>query len=343
MNIDYQKICLNLLEKLPTRVRNVVERRFGLNSETGKGEKETLENIGKSYGITRERVRQIEENGISIIKNSETLKVAFPAFDYFKEYLKKESGLKKEEVFLSDIGKGKFNSHVFFLLNLADGLFFRQGETTEIYPFWTTDKKIVSFVQETISQIMKFFYKKLRPVPKAEFLNEIKAEKDSRFISNTIEISKRIKENIFGEIGLVDWPEINPRGVKDKAYIVFKKEGRPLHFQEITEKINQLKFNLPKERPVLVQTVHNELIKDERFVLVGRGIYALSEWGYQPGQVRDIILKVLKETKKPLTKEEILKKVLSQRLVKENTVLLNLSNKNYFTRNSQGKYWIREA
>ena len=97
------------------------------------------------------------------------------------------------------------------------------------------------------------------------------------------------------------------------------------------------------ERPALIQTVHNELIKDPRFVLVGRGIYALSEWGYYPGQVKDVILKVLKEKRRPLTKEEILEKVLSQRLVKENTILLNLSNKKYFLRNSQGKYWVKEA
>jgi len=92
----------------------------------------------------------------------------------------------------------------------------------------------------------------------------------------------------------------------------------------------------------LVQTVHNELIKDSRFVLVGRGIYALEEWGYYPGQVKDVILRVLREERKPITKEEILEKVLEQRLVKENTILLNLSNKKYFERDVQGKYKVKE-
>jgi len=131
---------------------------------------------------------------------------------------------------------------------------------------------------------------------------------------------------------LLDWPEINPRGVKDKAYIVFKKIGKPLHFDEVARLIEGS----------LVQTVHNELIKDPRFVLVGRGIYALEEWGYFPGQVKDVILKILKEEGKPLTKEEILEKVRKQRLVKENTVFLNLSNKKHFLRNSQGKYEVKE-
>ena len=86
------------------------------------------------------------------------------------------------------------------------------------------------------------------------------------------------------------------------------------------------------------QTVHNELIKDPRFVLVGRGLYALKEWGYEEGQVKDVILKILKEARKPLPKEEILAGVLKQRMVKENTVLLNLNNKKYFLKTPEGKY-----
>jgi hypothetical protein len=148
-----------------------------------------------------------------------------------------------------------------------------------------------------------------------------------------LEISKNIQRNSEGLFGLREWPEINPRGVKDKAYLVFKKQNKPLHFTQVASLIGQ----------ALPQTVHNELIKDPRFVLVGRGTYALKEWGYEPGRVREVIFKILSKEKKPLTKKEILAKVLKQRLVKETTVLLNLSNKEYFLKNPQGKYQIREA
>ena len=80
-----------------------------------------------------------------------------------------------------------------------------------------------------------------------------------------------------------------------------------------------------------------------RFVLVGRGLYALGEWGYQPGQVKDVILSVLKESEKPLTREQVLDKVLKQRIVKANTVFLNLNNKKFFLKNPEGKYQVREA
>jgi len=347
MPLNYQKICSNLLGSLPERAKDVISRRFGLKM----GERETLESIGKSYGVTRERVRQIEESGMQYLKKPEVLKIALPVFNYFQDYFKKEGGLKREDILLENLGKGQTKPQNFFLLTIGEP-FLRYREVKEFYPFWTIKSELASFSQKIINKTLDILKKESKPLKKEEFLKtKLKNLRiifgkniDSRFIISSLEISKKIKENPFGEIGLVDWPEINPKGIKDKVYILFKKEQKPLHFQEITEKINQLKLGL--EKPALIQTVHNELIKDNRFILVGRGIYALKEWGYYPGQVKDVIFKILKDESRPLTKEEILKKVLSQRLVKENTISLNLSNKNYFLRNPQGKYWInpvREA
>ncbi len=155
-----------------------------------------------------------------------------------------------------------------------------------------------------------------------------------RVLLSYLDATKQIGQNGFGQFGLAKWPAINPRGAKDKAYIIFKEQNRPLHFREVTELINQanLGANLAQ-----AQTVHNELIKDNRFILVGRGTYALKEWGYQPGTVKDIIVQTLKDNGS-LTKEQILDKVLEARLVKSNTVLINLQNRKYFAREGNGKY-----
>jgi len=118
--------------------------------------------------------------------------------------------------------------------------------------------------------------------------------------------------------GLREWPEVSPKGIKDKIYLLFKRTRKPLHFTEVANKIEGS----------LVQTVHNELIRDSRFVLIGRGIYALREWGYVEGDVKDVILNIFATENKPLTKEEILERVKKQRFIKENTVLMNLGNKN---------------
>jgi len=86
-----------------------------------------------------------------------------------------------------------------------------------------------------------------------------------------------------------------------------------------------------------VETVHNELIKDERFILIGRGIYALSDWGYEAGTVTDIITGLLKNSGS-LSREEILERVLEKRMIKENTVLINLQNKKVFAKNDDDRY-----
>jgi hypothetical protein len=42
----------------------------------------------------------------------------------------------------------------------------------------------------------------------------------------------------------------------------------------------------------------------------------------------------------PLTKEEIVGKVLKERYVKENTILVNLQNPKYFKKDKDGRYNI---
>jgi len=142
-----------------------------------------------------------------------------------------------------------------------------------------------------------------------------------------IGLCREISKNPFDEWGLIDSPEVSPKGVKDKSYLIFKQEKKPLHFTQVAELINQTAFG---GRQAHFQTVHNELIKDPRFVLVGRGTYALADWGYEPGTVRDVLVSVLKNAKGGLNKEEIIKIVQAKRLVKENTILLNLQNKKVF-------------
>ena len=83
-------------------------------------------------------------------------------------------------------------------------------------------------------------------------------------------------------MGLISSQSFNPQSPK----------GLILNFREISEAINRTNFVGRAAHP---QTVHNELIKDPRFVLVGRGIYGLSEHGFKPGIAREIISQILKE------------------------------------------------
>ena len=127
--------------------------------------------------------------------------------------------------------------------------------------------------------------------------------------------------------------------MSDKAYLVLRKTGKPLHFTEITDLINQTQFDKKMAYPA---TIHNELILDDRYVLVGRGIYGLQEWGYKTGTVIDVIIDILKSSDQPLSKEEIVKKVLEQRIVRKSTIYLALTNKEKIKKLPDGKYTLNQ-
>jgi hypothetical protein len=340
---NLNKICQDLLKGLLPRQKEVIARRFGLESK----ERETLEAIGQSHQITRERVRQIETDAISKIKPR--LKKYSKILLALTKYFKSQGDLKREDLLLSQLGGDKFQNHIYFLLTLADP-FSRFSEGQNFYPLWTISPSSLKSAQAANNFLTSYFKEKKTPLSlpkiytiyKKNFHQKIGPLSEQALLS-FIEVSKEIEPGIDNLFGLRDWPEIIPRGIKDKAFLALKKAGKPLHFTEITSLISRLNLPQEAERQALVQTVHNELIRDERFVLVGRGIYALKEWGFHPGFVKDIIETVLRGRKGSMSKEEITKEVLRQRFVKVNTILMNLQDKKSFLRDPRGKYSIKEV
>jgi len=323
MTLNYQIISNNLLKELPQRHRNILRKRFGFDNK----EKLTLESIGKEYELTRERVRQIEQDGLNQLRKK--ININNSPFSYFWEEIHSNGNIKRETSLVSSLGEEKFENQILFLLSL-DSRLEKFRETEEFYSFWAIGKEPIILVRQTISSFAKELEKKNKPLTLKQYLSPF----PEKTLFSYLEVSKKILRTSSGFYGLSNWPEINPKGVKDKAYLTLKKENKPLHFSVVSEAIKE---------GGNIQTVHNELIKDPRFILVGRGTYALSEWGYKSGVVKDVISDIIKESKKPLAQNDILKGVLEQRMVKENTILLNLNNKKYFLKDSQGKYKIREA
>lgn len=339
----------NLIKNLTPRNRDILSRRFGLK----KGKKETLESIGKSYGITRERVRQIEETTLAqLVKisqgNPELEKYAGSA----KDIIARSDGVIKEKDLFKEFGgsadENAVNTSLAFVLRLNRELA-RVPENDNFHAFWALNKDYADSFVDTAVSVVNLLNKQKKILPESDFYNFVKTSGLSgvggqnitdRHVQLCLSINKELGKNIFNEIGLVSWPEIKPSGVKDKAYLVLKRESSPQHFSGIAKLINTSGFSGKKAN---VQTVHNELIKDGRFVLVGRGIYALSEWGYRPGTVKDVLVDILRKSSKPLPRSAILAKVMNTRMVKENTVLLNLQDSKTFIKNNDGTYTLREA
>lgn len=336
-----------LVKPLSSRNRDIISRRFGLNN----GRTETLESIGRTYKITRERVRQIEDY---VLKN---LRIALtggagakvqPYFDFVASLLGEHGGFMTEEHLFDNFSgqtrQNVSNASLTFLLFLSTD-FGKKSESDNSRAVWHLNNGSQEALSEVIASTVSALEDKKALCSKENLYDLYKAKAKGRIGSSpaflsAINISKQIDKNIFGEYGLVSWPEIKPRGVRDRAYLILKRENKPKHFREITSLINVASF-APKKANV--QTVHNELIKDSRFVLVGRGIYGLMEWGYKSGTVKDVLVDILKESSRPLSKSELVAKVLSSRYVKENTVLLNLQDSKTFHKKVDGTYSLRKA
>lgn len=335
-----------LVNGLSPKQKDVITKRFGLKD----GQRLTLEAIGKQHGITRERVRQIEEDALNNLRKPQLIGQVDEFLNTLSSHIENNGSLKKEDHLLGKDARSIFPEHKFtghpkptihLLLTLGDQ-FHKSHETKDWHGFWTTNKNIITDVKSTVSTLHDKLKIHKQPVDQATLINftrEIAKQKNlpdsDEALMSYVNISKNIDANVFGQYGLIHWPEISPRGMKDKAYLVLKKINKPLHFTQVAKEIEKAGLAKKTAHP---QTVHNELIKDNRFVLVGRGTYALADWGFAPGTIKDVIIKSLSESKKPLSKEEIVSAVLNQRQVKENTVLLNLQNKKTFKKTDEGKY-----
>jgi len=333
---NYKQIYARFTKGLSTKTKDIFDRRFGVKTS----EPETLESIGKTFGITRERVRQIEEAGFNHVRknNKDSLEAIFADFaSYFKE----QGGFKKEENILNELGGKNQKPYILFLLTLGEQ-FSRVCEKKDYHYFWSLEQSPQTKVKDTLNSLVLQMQKIGKPVAKKDFYAKVAQNQglSEQATLSYLEISKTIQPSKEGDLGLIEWPEIKPRGVKDKAFLVFQKHGKPLHFTKVAELIDSFEYNLPNKK-TYPQTVHNELIKDARFVLVGRGTYALAQWGYAPGTIKDVIAKVLKENNGAMQKDELVEKVLAQRLVAKNTVLMNLNNKKHFEKDSNDKYFLR--
>jgi len=328
MNFNYQKLCKSLLDGVQSRAKEVIERRFGLKGH----QPETLEGIGEDFKITRERVRQIQERAIRQIKENKQDQLS-GVFANFSQAIVKKGGVIREDEILKEWADKDSQNQVLFLLNLSDEFKFSSANK-DFYAFWYNNENAVKDAKKTVDNFIKFLKTKGTPVALKEFEYAFSPET----LKNYIGLSTQVLCNAEGLYGLAIWPEVNPRNIRDKAYLALKKMGKPLHFGEIYDIITN---QISNSKNILLQSVHNELIRNQEFVLIGRGIYALKEWGYAPGWVKDILAESLKLEKKGLSKDELIEKVLAQRKVKKSTILLNLSDKNYFLRDNDGKYILK--
>lgn len=328
---------LNAIER--EREREIISRRYGLFDR-----KETLEQIGELLGITRERVRQLEKATMTRLRTSAENGELPGLTEAEKEIvgqletlgnIARVSHLADE---LSGSSTSKLDqARLSFLAELCPQLcvlsdndhFYQSIALNNIH----NEKKINKHVADIITAI-----KKMGEPVEIDKVAGVVGHDNSKHTHALSTTSKHLA-TLNGKWGLIKWPTVNPKNIRDKIYVILQQHGKHMHFNEIAEAIKSSDF---KRKDVTTQAIHNELIKDKRFVLIGRGIYALKEWGYKKGTVADIITEVLQEAGEPLHRDEIVKRVLKSRYVKETTILLNLQGKSQFQRVAKATYALAE-
>jgi DNA-binding CsgD family transcriptional regulator len=336
--LDTESIVQDILSSIEReREREIIARRFGLFDR-----KETLEQIGELLGITRERVRQLEK---SVMTRLRTTSHELPHIAEVEVALSAAISAAGETARITTLGaeltaenSRTDQSRLAFLTELTPGIAAINEDDNFYQAAGNDTAHDAAAIKKEVAKLVDVIKTAGTPVDVRDMAKQ--AELGSEQYANALaSISKQLA-TLNGRWGLVKWPTVNPKNIRDKIYVILSDKGKHMHFNEIAEAIKASDF---KRKDVTTQAIHNELIKDKRFVLIGRGIYALREWGYKKGTVADIISQVLREAGEPLHRDEIVKRVLKSRFVKETTILLNLQSKNQFKRVAKATYELAEA
>jgi len=306
--------------------------RFGLGNENPK----TLHAIGQKYNITRERVRQI------IYFTKKKIEKNFNPFlkknvQGIEQIVQKNGGLSTESKIVADFNleNSVANLGIIRILASLNPNLQIVKKTIKTKMAWSTNKFNIVKITQLINEIEKILDSKNQTLVIGDLLKKLKTKHTQAAVNSTIDIANTLMLTKNNRIGKTSWPDINPKNTKDKIFYVLNEANKPLHFREIWENIKNSNF---AGRVPSVPTVHNELIADLRFVLIGKGIYALTKWGYKPGTVKDLLNEMLKKSQKSINQSEIIEKILKMRIISKNTIVMNLISNAHFVRSNNGDW-----
>ncbi|MBI4090328.1 MAG: hypothetical protein HY421_02900 [Candidatus Kerfeldbacteria bacterium] len=336
-----------LVRGLTEKEQAVLRQRIGLDGQAPK----TLEEIGQQFRVTRERIRQIENGAVHKIRRSRQFKETIgPIERLLMSILNQRGGIMEEQSFflevLSHAGSAPEQRRAlsFILEQLLSHRLEHRPPGNGFRASWKLKAQSLELARQAIEALTSGVRQAAVPLTREQLLAAFRKlplyqQHQTWFteeaVLSYVGLSAQLGKNPFGEYGLTAWGTIVPKRMHDRILLIMRKHGQPLHFTEISKRINEAGFDA---RPAYPPTVHNELILNSEYVLIGRGIYALKEWGYKPGVVAEVLVELLRNADQPMSRDELIDAVLKQRMVKRNTVMLALTNKKLFRRLPSGEY-----
>ena len=337
--VDIEAVINGILDTIERpREKEIISKRFGLFAR-----RETLEQIGESLNITRERVRQLEKSIIANLKynphnNLPNMDKIEQAFSQILKSLGNVARIKDLGAKLNEMNDHIHQSRVAFLGGLSPKFIILKPDDHHHHGICLTDVHDHQDLKLQVSNVVKHITETGEPIS-AQQIHANLQKYNPQHVHALATLSKKLS-CLNKHWGLSRWPIVNPRNIRDKIFIVLKENKKPMHFSKIAQDIRDSAFERNK---VTTQAIHNELIKDHRFILIGRGIYALKQWGYKRGTVAEVIQEILQKAGEPLHRDEIVKQVLERRQVKQTTILLNLQCKPIFKRLESSRYILDES
>ena len=339
-NLDFPALVTRILNLLTDKERDIIQRRFALLAE----KKETLDRIGKSYSITRERVRQIEEVAIQKLTRISKDPSMKQVHDLACSILEYSGGVMLEDLLVSKMLKNLEHSKLISLNSIKFAMrvstkLVKQEKNQMFKAFWYLKDISILKIRSALTDTIKLLKNNGDTLSFEEIHNAVKSNYDANMLKSIMDVSSDLMKH-EGKWGLTEWRFINPRSIKDYINIVLKNEGNPMHFRAIMKKIKE---DFVKHKSVTSQASHNELIRHDEFVLLGRGIYGLRQWGLCAGTVCDLIVAVLKENGGIMKRQDIINAVMEKRDVRIGTISLNLQKYPFFVRLGRAVYKYDKA
>lgn len=340
-NFNLKDVIEDMFLVLTEKEKDVIIKRFSLDNKP----RQTLDKIGKHYSVTRERIRQIENIALNKLRRTVSNTKLRLINRLANDFMTQDGGVMLESEIISKMLQNiytasQIDGKIIVLSLNCDVDLKKSPRTNTTESFWMLKDISESDVRKVTEAGLGVLKKHGDVMTEEQIISAVQNLSlfKNKSIANSLIISclktdKRARK-VEGKWGLMEWRHVNPRSIRDKAEIVLQKANKPMHFVEISNKISEVGFD---KKVVTVQAVHNELIRYEQFVLVGRGLYALAKWGYEPGTVADVIEKLLGKNG-PMSKKQIVEEVLTQRNVKIGTISLNLQKNPHFVRVGRAVY-----
>ncbi len=340
----FAKFVRDLISHLKEKQRKVLMRRFGLSGR----KHSTLDSIGKEFGVTRERIRQIEAASLVKLRKIAKLDHNKSTFDKIRVIITGCGGAVKENILASELiadlakeREDEIKKTLKFVL-LLDEEVRAIPESDQTHAGWALSQYTAGMIGEIANAFSSILEARgevmedealLTAIAQHEVAKKHAENVNPAFFKSAMELSRQLHPHGEGKRGLSSWSWVKPKTIRDKIFYILSKKGEPLHFSEIAKEIEKGAFDLKK---VTVQTVHNELISDKRFVLVGRGLYGLTTWGFEAGTVEEVIEKIMRKASAPMAQKDIVEKVMEKKRVKKATILINLQSSKKFKRSKDG-------